>query len=179
MTTRSYWAALGWLVVVLNPVRASADPADGSEYVIHRAPEYPYQEGWPLPPGYHVESRSRKGLVWSGAAVLGSFYVLPLLVASNNSAAPWLLVPIVGPGLFASHQACTSPCDDVGTPIVMMMFTAGQVAGAALLAAGVLAQKRWVVPNAPVTGADDRGSRFVLVPHVDRSSAALVVLGLF
>src|SRR5882672_7140629 len=88
MTMRSYLASLCWLVVLLNPVRAWADLGDGSEYVISRAPDYPYQEGWPLPPGYHVESRSRKGLVWSGAAVLGSFYALPLLVASNNSAAP-------------------------------------------------------------------------------------------
>jgi len=117
--------------------------------------------------------------VWSGAAVLGSFYVLPLLVASSNPEATWLLVPIAGPQLFASHQRCPSPCDDIGTPIVMMMFTVGQVTGAALLAAGVLAQKQWVVPNAPIAGSDDRRARFAIVPHVDRSSAALVVLGNF
>ncbi len=177
MTIRSCLASLCWLIVVASPARAWAEPGDTGQPFFVRMPEYPYQEGWPIPPGYHVESRPRKGLVWSGAAVFGSFYLLPLLItADKNPAAPWLLVPIAGPQLFASHQTCEAPCDDIGMPIMMMMFTAGQVAGAALLTAGLLAQKRWVVADA---ATDVRTPRFTVVPHVDHSSAAVVVLGVF
>ncbi len=185
MTIRSWWVCVGSLVLLVSSKNGRADPAaptyppTQAQLAPYLPPEpVPYQEGWPVPPGYHVESRSRKGLVWSGAAVFAAGYSLPLLIATGkNPAAGWLLVPFAGPQLFASHQECPEPCDDPGTPVFMMVFTATQVTGAALFAAGLLAQKRWVVPNA--LEASVGGARVTVLPQVDRGGAGLLAAGTF
>src|SRR5262249_8757617 len=144
-------------VCVANTAFAQQQPSDGvapsvAPPVALRPNAVPYQEGWPVPPGYHVESRIRKGLLWSGAVVFGVFYTLPL-GASKNPGGKWVFVPIAGPALYASHRQCPEPCDDIGTPIFVMTFTGGQLVGAALLTATFLAQKQWLVQDTPDMGS--------------------------
>ena len=138
---------------------------------------FPYRDGWPVPPGYHVESRPNKGLLWSGVGVFAGFYGTALLGASNkDSASEWLLVPIAGPMLFAAHHQCQSPCDDLATGPVMFMLSAGQATGAALFIAAFLAPRRWIVPDAT---ANNARPRFAILPRSDRTSSGLVAVGDF
>ena len=138
---------------------------------------FPYRDGWPVPVGYHVESRPNKGLLWSGVGIFAGFYGTALLGASNNdSASQWLFVPIAGPLLFASHRQCQSPCDDMGTGPLMFMLSAGQATGAALFIAAFLVPKRWIVPD---IAADDGRARFAILPRADRTGSGLVAVGDF
>src|SRR5690349_4987127 len=41
-----------------------------------------YEEGDPIPPGYHAESKVRKGLVIGGAVTFGVMYILSVLVGA-------------------------------------------------------------------------------------------------
>src|SRR5882724_2963047 len=75
--------------------------------------ELRYVEGRPVPAGYHVEMRPRKGLVISGAIVFGVPYFLSLSVAasSKNDADRWLYAPLVGPfvDLGRRNDDCSAP----------------------------------------------------------------------
>jgi hypothetical protein len=177
MIIRSYLAWLSFLVVISGGANAWAQPSAAPFPVAGAPAAYPYQEGTFVPPGHHVELRSRKGLVWSGVAVFGAFYGLSTLAAAGKDpASPYLLVPLAGPILYASRHECPSPCDDLATGPVMFMLTAGQATGALLFALGFASPRAWIVPDAT---AGDGASRVSVVPRVDRSSSGLVVLGTF
>src|SRR5258706_2435840 len=97
---------------------------------------------------YHLEQRPRKGLVWSGVAVFSAFYGFATIgAAGKDPAAPFLLVPLAGPLIFASRHECPSPCDDMATSPVMIMLTAGQATGALLFALGFASPRTWIVPD--------------------------------
>lgn len=60
----------------------------------------PYRPGLPVPPGYHVESRSATGLVVVGALTAGVSYAVALGIAFDSgfdNGTGWLAVPVVGP----------------------------------------------------------------------------------
>src|SRR5690349_10800935 len=61
--------------------------------------EMKYVEGKPIPPGYHVETRARKGLVVAGPIIFGVPYLLSMSVAASSKYSPdrWLYAPVVGP----------------------------------------------------------------------------------
>src|SRR6267378_1563498 len=110
MTIRSYLASLCWLAIAANPANARADQATASPPGAGAWPVYPYREGWPLPPGYHVEERPHKGLVWTGVGIFSGFYGTTLLgLGGKDSARSYLLIPIAGPLFFSSHHDCPSP----------------------------------------------------------------------
>jgi hypothetical protein len=76
----------------------------------------PYDETKGIPPGYRLEERVRKGMVISGAIVLGVPYVIGINVAAaanfeNHSY--WLLVPGVGP--FLTLATRDDSCNEDGT----------------------------------------------------------------
>src|SRR5690349_6035627 len=80
--------------------------------------ELRYVEGRPVPPGYHPETRIRKGLVISGSILLGVPYFLSLSVAasSKNTADRWLYAPIVGPFAdLVARKDCTTVATSFGT----------------------------------------------------------------
>lgn len=64
-----------------------------------------WEEGQPIPYGYHPEKRARKGLVIPGAVVFGVAYLLSTLVASENHTTydgttdryTALWIPVIGP----------------------------------------------------------------------------------
>jgi hypothetical protein len=83
-------------------------------------PRYlPYDEGQPIPEGYHVEQRVRGGMVIPGAVLLGVSYLLGATVASAdnyNDQTGWLLLPVAGPWLMLlMHKSNTSSCDPTVT----------------------------------------------------------------
>jgi hypothetical protein len=163
------------LATLANPANARAQSTPPG-MPTGTAPEaYPYQEGTFVPQGYHVEQRSRKGLVWSGVAVFATFYGFATLGAAGK-ASPYLLVPLAGPIIYSSRQECPSPCDDMATGPFMFMLAAGQATGALLFALGFASPRIWIVRD---TTASEGGPRVAVVPHVDRSNQGLVLLGTF
>lgn len=63
-------------------------------------PVLPYRPGYPIPPGYHAESRSASGLVATGGITLGLAYIAALGIAMADdfeNGTGWLAVPLVGP----------------------------------------------------------------------------------
>jgi hypothetical protein len=72
----------------------------------------PY-EGGPVPSGYHVESRPRRGLLIAGPIILGVPYVIGLSVAGGENfpnSSGWLVVPGIGPWLTLAARHKTSDC---------------------------------------------------------------------
>jgi hypothetical protein len=59
----------------------------------------PYRDGFPIPPGYHIEKRAASGLIITGALTLGAGYVIGLGIGLDkgfDGSLGWLLVPVVG-----------------------------------------------------------------------------------
>ena len=177
MTIRSYLASLSFFAVVVASAASVQAEAVSTSVPLGGPPAaYPYQEGMFLPPGYHVEQRSRKGLVWSGVAVFSTFYVFALAgAAGKDPASPYYLVPFAGPLIFASRRECPSPCDDLATTPMVFVLTAGQATGALLFAMGFASPRTWIVPDSAPSGAP----RVAIVPSVDGSNQGLAVVGTF
>jgi hypothetical protein len=60
----------------------------------------PYRADMPIPPGYRLESRVNRGLVYGGLAVFAVPYVSGLIAAAASGFSKksgWLALPIVGP----------------------------------------------------------------------------------
>lgn len=116
------------LVVALapSPARATAPPAypdhwipspDGKTYV--RVPSgfepplvLPYHEGQPIPFGYRVVERSRRGLLVPGYVLSATGYGVGVFAAMASGFAnesSWLVIPWVGPWLtlgFRDYEDC-------------------------------------------------------------------------
>jgi hypothetical protein len=120
-----------------------------------REREVRYEEGDPVPPGYVVRERPRRGLIISGSIVLGIPYVLGLVSASADNfsnESGWLAVPAIGPWItLASRRGCDSyryseddaSCRAVRTVLVLDGIM--QATGAILFVAGVSSTKKVLV----------------------------------
>jgi hypothetical protein len=121
-------------------------------------PVYPYRDGMPLPPGYHLEERPRRGLVIAGWLAAGIPYGLGLTFAASSNfenESGWLAVPFLGPWLTLENR--DYGCDDdeaddrscledaVIAPLIMSGIA--QTAGGTLLLVGYLATKTYAVRN--------------------------------
>ncbi len=108
-----------------------------------------YEEGRPIPAGYHTETRKRKGLIIGGAVTLGSMYLLSAMIAAagadlsssgQNSVAP-LYVPVFGPFI----QLATAGSS---TGRFWCIIDGGaQAAGLAMLISGLVLDKTILVRN--------------------------------
>jgi hypothetical protein len=156
--------------------------------------ELRYVEGRPIPAGYHLETRARKGLVVSGSIILGVPYFLSLSVAASSKYEPdrWLYAPLFGP--FIDLGVRKEPCntnntfngtlttceDDSSQRFFLMADGLMQVAGTTMLVLGlVLPQQLLVRDDAPYVG--DRGSHFSwsVAPIVGRSTHGVGLAGTF
>ncbi|MEO7037843.1 MAG: hypothetical protein ABI548_28005 [Polyangiaceae bacterium] len=121
----------------------------------------PYTGG-PIPPGYHVEERSRRGLVIAGIVVLAVPYGLGLAGAGGGNfpnSSGWLVLPVLGPWLnLASRKSgtgCSSSnsdfvgCSDSGTDdaVRTLLILDGllQVGGAVMLTVGLASPTKTIV----------------------------------
>lgn len=105
------------------PPAAYPPPPPGYAYAYPtalRPPESIPYEGGPVPAGYHVEDRPRRGMLIAGPVILGVPYVLGLTVASSENfpnSTGWLVVPALGPWitLAARHRSGLCTSDTFGT----------------------------------------------------------------
>jgi len=72
-----------------------------------------YEPGKPIPPGYHIEHRTRYGLVISGLVLFGLTYIPTAAAAwyDSRDGTPLYVVPILGP-LLAIPAKTKDDCND-------------------------------------------------------------------
>jgi hypothetical protein len=128
-------------------------PGYGAPYpmpVDNRPVVLDYEEGQPIPEGYRLQTRVRKGLVAGGAGTFGGLWLASIFVASAATSANgdddrWvpLYIPVGGP--FAAIATLGS--DSLGT-LALALDGLGQAGGLTMLIVGVaLPQKRLVREN--------------------------------
>jgi hypothetical protein len=160
----------------LTPPPTYVPPPGYSPYGLN--PRLKYEEGMPPPRGYHLEENPRKGLVISGALVLGGSYLFSALVGgtSSNTDDRWLLLPVFGPFFdIAARNAHGCSSSDTGCnvfdPIIKFYLAVdgiAQVAGGVLLATGFIFPKKEYVSDT-YYGRSARGPRiatWTVVPQV-------------
>jgi hypothetical protein len=159
--------------------------------------EMRYVEGRPIPPGYHLETRVRRGLVVSGPIIFGVPYLLSMSVAASSKYEPdrWLYAPVFGPfvNLATREDDCnpnttsgtstTVICNgESGTRFFLMLDGLMQTAGATLLVLGLaLPQHVLVRDDAPFTGSNNKSHfTWAVSPYsVGKAGAGLGVIGTF
>jgi hypothetical protein len=161
--------------------------------------ELRYVEGRPIPPGYHLETRARRGLVVTGPIIFGIPYVLSASVGASSRYDPdrWLYLPVVGP--FADLGARGSQCtrtsfptssgtstteicnDDSAARFFLMLDGLLQTAGATMLILGLaLPSHHLLRDDAPYAGS--AGSPVVVNVRpttLGRGGYGLAIDGLF
>jgi hypothetical protein len=158
--------------------------------------ELRYVEGRPIPAGYHLETRPRKGLVVSGSLVFGIPYFLSLSVAASSKYDPdrWLYAPVFGPfvdlgkrkescttfgnGTFGTTTTCS---DDSSERFFLMADGLMQAAGATMFILGMaLPQKLLVRDDAPFVGSKQSPFTWAVAPRtMGRSGYGLGLAGTF
>ena len=115
-----------------------------------------YEEGDPVPPGYHVVSRARQGLVIAGTIVFAVSYGIALgaaLVDDFNDQTSWLAIPLAGPWLMMYNRAqprcdtttSSDVCFEHELETILRFYLAvdgvAQAAGATMLGFGIAGRK--------------------------------------
>jgi hypothetical protein len=173
-------------------------PGYSNQYRYQPMPmELRYIENRPIPPGYHLESRPRKGLVVAGSIIFGVPYFLSLSVAASSKYDPdrWLYAPLVGPfvDLGNRKESCsttgnpnittyTTCSDDSSERFFLMADGLMQVAGATMLVLGLaLPQYLLVRDDAPYVGSKSRSQfAWAVAPQpMGRSGLGVGLAGLF
>ena len=135
-------------------------PAYGYPQPQMRSPDSVPYDGGPVPAGYHVEERPRRGLVIAGTIVLAVPYGLGLAVAGGQNfpnSTGWLIVPGIGPWLTlasrhksvgcsssssSSFNDCVDSSLDDTTRTFLIIDGLMQTGGAVMLIAGIAAPKK-------------------------------------
>lgn len=112
-----------------------------------------YEEGDPIPPGYHVETKMKKGLLIGGACTFGALYVITALIAATIQSAEDaigghsedftpLYIPAVGPFITIG----TARSQNGGT-FLLAADGIAQSAGLAMAIIGIVAQDTVLIRN--------------------------------
>jgi hypothetical protein len=155
-----------------------------------------YVEGKPIPAGYHLETRVRKGLVVSGPIIFGVPYLLSMSVAASSKYEPdrWLYAPVFGP--FVNLASRSDDCNpnvssgtnssfqcagDSSTRFFLMLDGLMQTAGATMLILGLaLPQTLLVRDDAPYTGKHGTHVAWTISPYsMGRAGSGLALSGTF
>ena len=123
-------------------------PGYGAEYPPLGPRRMPFEEGQPIPPGYRVETRARRGLIVGGAVTFGVLYLLSAFTASvavdagdSEEFGP-LFIPVVGPFVTIS----TADAEGAGT-FALVLDGVGQAGGVAMFIAGLMTEEKFLLRN--------------------------------
>jgi hypothetical protein len=106
-----------------------------------------YEDGDPIPPGYHVETKVRKGLVIGGSVTLGTTWAITCLTAGFLTAlggdefAP-LFAPVAGPFITIGTAQASG-----GGLALLAMDGVIQTGGLAMLILGIALPKTVLIRN--------------------------------
>ncbi len=112
--------------------------------------ELPYEEGDPIPPGYRLVTRKRRGLIIAGSIVTGVPWAFGVMAAVGNDFQDntgLLLIPVIGPwAMLATNTARDGSCgptdaicegSKAGLRSVLVFDGIVQLAGASMFVAGM------------------------------------------
>lgn len=108
-----------------------------------------YEEGAPIPVGYHPVNRTRTGLIVAGAVTFGSMYFITALVAAGNADAhsggtnPAAALWIPGAGPFIQMTRT----DSSTAGVFLAVDGIAQVGGLAMLVVGLTSPRTVLVRN--------------------------------
>lgn len=135
-----------------------------------------YEEGDPIAPGYHAESRIRTGLVVGGAVTFGVLYLLSALVGAaisdtnkitgGSDSGDFLYVPVAGPFLQMTRTESSTG------NVFLAIDGIAQAAGATMLIVGLTSPKTVLVRN-------DLGEVRVLPMRMGQNGGGLGLVGTF
>jgi hypothetical protein len=130
-----------------------------------------WEEGQPIPYGYHHETRVRKGLVITGSVVFGVLYLYSTFFAAVGSDAGtnklgWMAVPVVGPFLETSETSSAT------LQYILVLDGLAQAAGVAMLFGGFMYPKHLLVRN-------DLASMTVVPMKIGMDGSGMGVVGRF
>ncbi len=111
-----------------------------------------YDESEPVPPGYHAETRVRKGPVIAGAVVFGVFYLFSLIagaaitdanraLSNDKESGELLYIPVAGPFLQMTNTKSSSG------NLLLAIDGVAQGTGAALFIWGITSPRTVLVRN--------------------------------
>ena len=136
-----------------------------------------YEDGDPVPAGYHPVQRTRKALVIGGAVTFGCLYFISLLIAAANtdaakadnrsSEADALYIPAIGP--FVQMARTSSATANV----FLALDGIAQAGGVAMFVAGIAMPKTVFVRDASTSPT------LHLAPLLGRGSTGMAVVGTF
>lgn len=125
-----------------------------------------YDEDQQIPPGYHVRSKVRGGLIGGGAGLLGGFWIISIITGAVGNAGheltdgdePWtpMYVPVVGP--FITMATASNDLSGGGTALLAIDGVA-QLGGLAMIVLGITLPKKQLV-------RDDHGKSTLTVRPV-------------
>lgn len=130
-----------------------------------------YEDGEPIPAGYHLRTKVRKGLIGGGAGLLGGLWFASLLTGAVGDTATaygdggWaaLYIPVAGPFVAIS----TLHSDSAGTAL-LLLDGVGQLGGAAMIVLGA------VLPQKQLVRDDVAKSTVTVTPFLSPTGAGLV-----
>ena len=140
-------------------------------------PVMDYEDGKPIPPGYTLESRTRKGPIIGGVITFGVNYLVSAVFATtacdaycatrDQDAAAAFFVPVAGPiiaiGLSDGDDKFLFPA---------VFSAAQQILGVSLLAYGMFFEEQvLVLKDLPVQG------KLTLLPAISPSTAGIQIVG--
>ncbi|HEY0463035.1 MAG TPA: hypothetical protein VGC79_02450, partial [Polyangiaceae bacterium] len=124
---------------------------------VRTPPESMPYNGGPVPHGYHIEERARRGMLIGGAITLGVPWVLGITVASGynfSNQSGWLVVPALGPWITLASRKSETSCDyyntsttgncpeDNSVRTLLVLDGLTQAAGAIMLIYGMASTKK-------------------------------------
>lgn len=134
---------------------AAANPPKLGLFDSSRPMTLEYRPLAPIPDGYHLAERPRRGLMIGGGITTAAVYSFGLWVASANDfkyTTGWVLLPVLGPWLAIATNTCNASdtdCQDSKPDVnkAMAILGVGQAVGVGLVAAGLTFRKKVFVRN--------------------------------
>jgi hypothetical protein len=136
--------------------------------------EYPakleWDEGGPIPQGYHPVTHVRRGLIIAGSITFGVLYAFSVLGADasrddHTTKYDGLYIPGIGPFLAASHA-------NQDNSSLLLIDGFGQCAGIIMFVSGFAFPKTELLRN-------DLGVELHVLPRMSKESTGLSLLGTF
>lgn len=131
--------------------------------------EMSYTEGRPIPPGYRLEERMRRGLAIAGIATLGGAYLISLgsVAVVDDEGSTVLLIPVAGPFLALETTETTN---DETAKAILLFDGAAQAIGTIMMIAGFVTSSTVLVRN-------DQALRWTVFPAAGKGWAGLGLAG--
>jgi hypothetical protein len=163
------------------PLSQTTQPTYVPQSVAMSGPrEMPYREGEPVPPGYHVSERVRKGLIIGGAVTFGTLYFISALVAaagadsSHNESNPLAAMWVPGVGPFIQMTKTSSATANV----FLAVDGLAQSGGLLMLGFGLFSPRTVLVRNDLATSKGKK-TEVALAPLAGRGTTGMAWVGSF